>query len=72
MAHRSLANTLLRLANIAADAQQLALRAWTDSDNLTDVMGAMIALRDWPCAARDTIYQSFHDRWQSDLSMLNR
>ena len=74
VAHRSLANSLLGLANITAnsDAQQLALQAWTDADNLTDVMGAMMALRDQPCAARDTMYQSFHDRWQNDLSMLNR
>ncbi len=74
MAHRSLANTLLGLANIAADAdaQHVALHTWQSADNLTDVMGAMAALRDQPCAARDTIYQSFHDRWQNDLSMLNR
>ena len=74
VAHRSLANTLLGLANVAADvdAQQLALHAWMGADNLTDVMGAMMALRDQPCAARDTIYQSFHDLWQNDLSMLNR
>ena len=74
MAHRTLANTLLGLANIVADtdAQQLALQAWISSENLTDVMGAMIALRDQPSAARDTIYQSFHDAWQNDLSMLNR
>ena len=74
MAHRSLANTLLGLANVSADvdAQQLALHAWTGADNLTDVMGAMMALRDQPCAARDTIYQSFHDSWHNDLSMLNR
>ena len=74
IAHRSLANTLLGLANIATDtdAQQFALQAWISSDNLTDVMGAMMALRDQPCAARDSIYQSFHDDWQNDLSMLNR
>ncbi len=78
MAHRTLANSLLGLANIAADsdaqkiAQQLAHQAWVGADNLTDVMGAMMALRDQPCAARDTIYASFHDRWQNDLSMLNR
>jgi aminopeptidase N len=35
-------------------------------------MGAMMALRDQPGATRDTIYQSFHDGWQNDLSMLNR
>ena len=74
MAHRALASTLLGLANVSTDAeaQQLALHACTGADNLTDVMGAMIALRDQPCAARDTIYQSFHDRWHNDLSMLNR
>ena len=78
VAHRSLANSLLGLANIATApdaqkiAQRLALQAWTSADNLTDVMGAMMALRDQPCAARDTIFQSFHDGWQNDLSMLNR
>ena len=74
MAHRSLANSLLGLANIAidADAQQLALHAWISADNLTEVTGAMTALRDQPCVARDTIYQTFHDRWHNDLSMLNR
>ncbi len=74
MAHRALANRLLGLANVSADndAQQLALQTWISADNLTDVMGAMIALRDQPCAVRDTIYASFHDRWQNDLSMLNR
>ena len=72
--HRSLANTLLALLNVVSDdeAQQLALNAWTDADNLTDVMGAMMALRDQPGAARQTMYQAFHRRWQDDLSMLNR
>ena len=74
IAHRALANSLLALANVKADneAQQLALRTWADADNLTDVIGAMTALRDQPCAARNTMYQAFHDRWQNDLSMLNR
>jgi aminopeptidase N len=74
IAHRSLANALLGLANIAADneAQTLAHQAWIDADNLTDVIGAMMALRDQPCAARDMMYEAFHDRWQGDLSMLNR
>jgi aminopeptidase N len=73
-AHRSLANTLLGLINVERNdgAQQLTLEAWTGADNLTDVMGAMMALRDRPCAARDRIFQSFHDQWRDDLSMLNR
>ncbi len=74
VAHRALANTLLALINIAGNAagQALALIAWTDADNLTDVMGAMAALRDQPCASRDTMFGAFHDRWIEDLSMLNR
>jgi aminopeptidase N len=74
MAHRALAGRLLAWANIAAsaEAQQLALDAWRSAGNLTDVMAAMTALRDQPCAARDTMFQSFHDTWQGDLSMLNR
>ena len=74
VAHRCLANALLALINVAGTeaGQALALIAWTDADNLTDVMGAMAALRDQPCASRDTMYAAFHDRWLSDLSMLNR
>ncbi|MEO7254452.1 MAG: aminopeptidase N [Casimicrobium sp.] len=74
VAHRSLANTLLALINVTGSeaGQALALIAWTDADNLTDVMGAMAALRDQPCAARDTMFSAFHDRWLNDLSMLNR
>ena len=74
VAHRSLANTLLALINVAGTeaGQALALAAWTNADNLTDVIGAMAALRDQPCAARDTMFGAFHDRWLNDLSMLNR
>jgi len=74
VAHRSLANTLLGLINVTGNeaGRALALIAWTDADNLTDVMGAMSALRDNPCASRDTMYTAFHDRWTGDLSMLNR
>ncbi len=74
VAHRSLANTLLALINVTGSeaGQALALIAWTDADNLTDVLGAMAALRDQPCAARNTMYEAFHDRWLNDLSTLNR
>ena len=74
VAHRSLANTLLALLNVAGSeaGQMLALNAWTDADNLTDVMAAMAALRDQHCASRDTMFSAFHDRWLNDLSMLNR
>ncbi len=74
VAHRSLANTLLALINVTGNeaGQALALIAWTDADNLTDVIGAMAALRDQPCASRGTMFAAFHDHWQNDLSMLNR
>ncbi len=74
VAHRSLANTLLGLINVTGNqaGQALALIAWTDADNFTDVMGAMVALRDQPCASRDTMFGAFHDQWQDDLAMLNR
>lgn len=72
--HRALAGVLLTLANAVShsDAQQFCLTQWRAADNLTDIMAAMVALRDQPCAARDTVYRSFHDQWQDDLSMLNR
>jgi aminopeptidase N len=73
-AHRALANALLALANVSpnADAQRLALQQWTTADNLTNVMGAMSALRDQPGAARDVAFSGFHDRWSADPLMLNR
>ena len=74
IAHRTLANALLGLANVSADpdAQSLAQHAWSAADNLTDVMGAMTALRDQPSVAREQMFMAFHDHWQDDLSMLNR
>jgi len=74
VAHRALAKELLALANVLpdAEAQRLAFTAWQSATNLTDVIGAMVALRDQPCAERDAMYTAFHDRWQNDLSMLNR
>ncbi len=73
-AHRALAGVLLALINAAGDAetQALCLTQWQAADNLTDVMSAMTALRDQPCRERDRMYGAFHDRWQHDLSMLNR
>jgi aminopeptidase N len=74
VAHRALAGALLALANVESSgaAQHMALDQWQRADNLTDVMSAMMALRDQPCAARDAMYGAFHDHWQSELSMLNR
>ena len=73
-AHRALANALLVFANVSpnATAQSLALAQWATAQNLTDVIAAMTALQDQPCAARDTMYSAFHDRWQNDALMLNR
>jgi len=73
-AHRALAGAgrqAVRAVN-NPDGQQFCLTQWRAADNLTDVMAAMTALRDQPCAARDSIYRAFHDQWQEDLSMLNR
>jgi aminopeptidase N len=74
VAHRALSGALLGLANVSPSdaAQSLALAQCNAADNLTDVMSVLMALRDQSCAARDTIYQRFHDQWQDDLSMLNR
>ncbi|MBL8312100.1 MAG: aminopeptidase N [Burkholderiales bacterium] len=74
VAHRALSNTLLALANVEAnrDAQEFCLAQADAADNLTDVIGAMTALRDQPGAVRDVLYRRFHDAWQDDLSMLNR
>jgi aminopeptidase N len=74
VAHRALSNTLLALANLASDgdAQGFCLAQAHAADNLTDMLGAMTALRDQPCPARETLFQRFHDAWLDDLSMLNR
>jgi aminopeptidase N len=74
VAHRALSGSLLMLANYIVDtvAQHNALTQWMHADNATDVVATLNALRDQPCASRDTIYASYHDHWQNDLAMLNR
>jgi aminopeptidase N len=74
VAHRALSGSLLMLANYNADAvaQHAALAQWKAADNATDVVATLNALRDQPCAARDTIYAAYHNHWQNDLAMLNR
>ncbi len=74
VAHRALSGVLVLLANLtpSADAQRLCAELWASGDNLTDRLAALNALRDQPCALRDEVYSAFHDRWQDDLSMLNR
>ena len=74
VAHRSLANVLLMLTNVSGDvaAQRTALAQWQSADNATDVMAALVALRDHAGAPRDQVYNAFHERWQNDAAMLNR
>jgi aminopeptidase N len=74
VAHRALSGSLLILANYNADAvaQHAALAQWKAAHNATDVVATLNALRDQPCATRDTIYAAFHSQWLNDLAMLNR
>ena len=50
----------------------LALQQYSDTNNMTDMMGAMTALRDNDCTERQEIYESFHDRWRNDPLVLDK
>jgi aminopeptidase N len=50
----------------------LAREQFHDAPNMTDMMGAIIALRDSDCKEREEIYESFHDRWQNDPLVMDK
>jgi aminopeptidase N len=72
--HRKLKNLCLAyLATLGkSEYHVLAWEQYRDTHNMTDMMGAMIALRDSDCKEREEIYESFHDRWQNDPLVMDK
>jgi aminopeptidase N len=72
--HRKLKNLCLAyLASLGkSEYHVLAREQYRDTPNMTDMMGAMIALRDSDCKEREEIYESFHDRWQNDSLVMDK
>ena len=72
--HRKLKNLCLAyLATLGKpEYHALALQQYSDTNNMTDMMGAMLALRDSNCKEREEIHESFHERWQNDQLVLDK
>jgi aminopeptidase N len=60
---------------MALDTEQgaaLARRQFRESDNMTDTMGALMALNDSARAERDEALQAFHQRWHHDALVMDK
>ena len=52
--------------------RQLAYQQFTTSQNMTDIMGALIALINQDCKERDTALQAFYERWKDQPLVINK
>lgn len=62
---KNIALSYLMLLN-EVDIRTLCLQQFNDSDNMSDVMGALQALIDIPCGERDTALTRFYEKWQKE------
>jgi len=71
---RSLANACLRYIACVDDdrADSLARSHYDGADNMTDVIGALEALRDSRSKTRDALYASFERRWRDEPLVLDK
>ena len=71
---RSLKNLALAMLTRLSDAWPLeaAEKQCLEADNMTDQMGAMLALRDRDVAERENCYLSFASRWQGDALVMDK
>ena len=71
---RALKNLALAMLNRLPDAwpAEAAERQCLEADNMTDQMGAMLALRDRDGEARDNCYISFAERWQDNALVMDK
>jgi len=74
IASRSLSNRCLRYlcALDDADAQSLAARQYRGADNMTEAIGALVALRDSTSAVRDELFAAFEARWRDEPLVLDK
>ncbi|MDF0605092.1 aminopeptidase N [Neisseriaceae bacterium TC5R-5] len=71
---RDLKNRALFMLNRLDEAwsAEAAVKQCLTTDNMTDQMGAMLALRDRQCTERDTCYTHFAERWQGDALVMDK
>ncbi|HET9751077.1 MAG TPA: aminopeptidase N [Casimicrobiaceae bacterium] len=73
-AARRLSNLCLRYLGMIDDAQSqtLVVEQYERADNMTDTIGALVALRDSTSSARDTLYRSFEAKWRDEPLVLDK
>ncbi|OHX14118.1 aminopeptidase N [Chromobacterium sphagni] len=71
---RSLKNRALWMLNRLDDAwpAEMAAKQCLEADNMTDQMGALLALRDRDGEERDECFTAFASRWQNDALVLDK
>ncbi|MFC3627110.1 aminopeptidase N [Vogesella amnigena] len=71
---RALKNLALAMLTRLADAWPLeaAEQQCLQADNMSDQMGAMLALRDRDCEERDNCYLAFAERWQDNALVMDK
>ena len=71
---RSMSNRCLRYLGALddPDTDSLVTRQFESSDNMTDSIGALAALRDARSSVRDTLYARFEARWSDDPLVLDK
>ncbi|WP_445990010.1 aminopeptidase N [Chromobacterium haemolyticum] len=71
---RDLKNRALAMLNRLDDAwpAEAAAKQCREADNMTDQMGAMLALRDRDGAERDDCFTAFASRWQGDALVMDK
>jgi aminopeptidase N len=71
---RRLRNAVLRYVCASDDAasRKLAVAQFDDADNMTDVIGALAALRDTDSLDRDHLFTRFEARWQTEPLVLDK
>ncbi|MEO4027221.1 aminopeptidase N [Chromobacterium vaccinii] len=71
---RSLKNRALWMLNRLDDAwpAEIAAKQFRDADNMTDQMGALLALRDRDGQERDDCFTDFASRWQNEALVMDK
>ncbi len=71
---RALKNLCLAYLTETEDAQyyELAHRQFIESNNMTDVMGALAALNNHDCSLRDQALDAFYEQWKEQALVVNK
>jgi aminopeptidase N len=73
-AARRLSNRCLRYLGMIDDARAHAVvvEQYDRADNMTDTIGALVALRDSTSSAHDTLYRAFEAKWRDEPLVLDK